>query len=151
MSVLFAYGTMRHPDVVEALTPGQRRVKEDVYVHNYVCYPVINCLYPAAIPAPASPDGAHRVVGSLIYDLDVDDMAVLDEFEDEYIAETVPVYTRDGEFITDAMFYVWKKSPKLLDTTREWVYEEDFLPFPEMRKRMIDNGLELRRMALSDM
>lgn len=150
MTSFFAYGTSQCPGVLTNLLTQNKRMKGDVYVHNYVCHPVVDCIYPAAIPAPANSKGLSRVDGVLVFDLEDDDMAVLDEFEDEYTPVTAPIYTRDGEYITDAMFYIWKQGKERLDTSRVWTYENDFAPYPELQKRMIENAAELRRMTLSD-
>lgn len=150
MASVFAYGTLRCSKVREALLSSGWSTQEDVFVHNFLSHPVLNCLYPAATHAPNTTEIPVKIRGTLITGLNEENMAILDYFEgDEYSKETVPVYSSDGELLTDAFMYIWSKPMNLTDTTRNWTFETDFEGLDALRDKYALDAVTFRRNYLS--
>lgn len=99
---LFVYGTLRDPDVLDALLgrtlPASERVAASAPGFDAVHYP--RRVYPALIATPGA-----NAPGLLLHNLAVSELAILDAFEgDEYRRATIAVQAPSG--IVDADVYL---------------------------------------------
>jgi gamma-glutamylcyclotransferase (GGCT)/AIG2-like uncharacterized protein YtfP len=99
---LFVYGTLRDPDVLDALLgrtlPASERVDATAPGFHAVHYP--QRVYPALIAAPGG-----NTPGLLLHNLTANELAILDAFEgDEYRRATITVLTPSG--MVDADVYL---------------------------------------------
>lgn len=115
MISLFAYGTLRAPELLAAVL-GHPAKSVDAVARGYrtVYYP--GRTYPALIAAPG------RVArGALVADLTADDLRLLDQFEgDEYERRTIKV--RVESRLTSAEVY-WPLAD-IAATAPQWHYDE---------------------------
>ena len=121
---LFVYGTLMAPQVMQTLV-GRLPVCRPATLPGYSRHPVVNCVFPGIIVASDMiPQGGQTAVQGLLYsDLTVDEMAVLDWFEDnEYTRHDVTVLLEEDEEQTTQV-YVWTNPLKELDLSQPWDYE----------------------------
>lgn len=108
-------------------------------------HPVTHGSYPAAV---RSHDSDSVVPGTLIYDVNAADMAILDLFEDEYVHEEVPVYSSPDSEPIAAKMYLWNSNESLLDRGRVWSYQDDFEAHQEKSASFRSGAAQFRQQAL---
>lgn len=146
MTTIFSYGTLRCPQVRQALLLRNPEVMEGVIVKGFKIHPVTNNAYPGVVE---SSDPNDIVNGTLIYGITEPEMGILDLFEDEYVKKQISVHSILDSPPTFATIYVWNESHDRLDMTREWSFENDYLSQEEGKQRFVDNAVEFRGLALS--
>jgi gamma-glutamylcyclotransferase (GGCT)/AIG2-like uncharacterized protein YtfP len=149
MTTIFAYGTLRSALVRKALLERDHPTQEGVFVKGFEILPVSHGKYPAVIKSTKMSENDVIVVGTLIFDVTSDEMAILDLFEDEYIHQKVFVNYNNTNDLIEATMYLWNASESQLDKTRLWSYEIDFEAHEEHRQVFIANTIEFRCLALS--
>lgn len=146
MLPIFAYGTLRSQEVRQALLNKSLAHVEGVHAVGFSIHPVLHGSYPAVVKSEIP---QAFVVGTLLYDVSPEDITFLDPFEDEYVRETVQIHNNaDGSIVT-AQLYVWNKDRSLLDESRVWSYEEDFVKQEERRKAFVASTAAFREQLLS--
>ena len=92
MTLVFTYGTLEIPEVMETVT-GQAFASREATAKDFVRYLIQNCVYPGMIPAKG-----ETTSGRLYDGVDSRTLHILDEFEDEvYSRQLITVQTQEGE------------------------------------------------------
>ncbi|KAI3435498.1 hypothetical protein D9Q98_001564 [Chlorella vulgaris] len=111
MTVLFVYGTLMFPEVLKALLAGRVPRHAPAQINGFQRYRIKNQVFPGTVKAAQS-----QVQGLCLFDLQQDELQVLDEFEgDEYYKEEVEAQLLDGG-TTTATVYLWQ------DSLRSYLY-----------------------------
>jgi gamma-glutamylcyclotransferase (GGCT)/AIG2-like uncharacterized protein YtfP len=124
----------------------QITIQEDVFVTGYKIHPVLLGLYPAVLESSSQDDIVH---GTLLLGVKTEEMAILDLFEDEYERLQVIVYSAHGIDPQPAVAYVWNQSEELVDKSRAWNFEDDYLGQEDRRLKFIDSAAIFRDVALT--
>ena len=148
MTPIFVYGTLRSSAVRHALLNKSTRAQDGVFVRGFKSLSVAGCVYPGIISTQSTSENDDIVHGSLIYDLNEEDMAILALFEDEYRLEDVMVYSDVGSDPVRAKLYLWNLSIDRLDMNQPWNYETSFLAVAGLEKQFAANAAAFRQQAL---
>lgn len=130
MSTCFVYGTLMFPEVLKALT-GRVLHSEPAVIHNYRRYAIKNQVFPATVPSSTSAD---TVTGLVLFDLQPQDLEILDAFEgDEYYKVPIKATLLQQKSTTESatiqstitkevetFVYIWQKSLMHLLLPKGW-------------------------------
>ena len=114
MSLLFAYGTLAIPEVMEAVT-GQVFASREATAHDFIRYLIRDRIYPGMTPAKGA-----TASGQLYFGVGPATLKLLDEFEDEvYTRKLIPAQTQEGETF-EAYSYIVTSEYRRILTSRPW-------------------------------
>ncbi len=114
MALVFTYGTLEIPEVMETVT-GQAFASREATAKDFVRYLIQNCVYPGMIPAKG-----ETTSGRLYDGVDSRTLHILDEFEDEvYSRQLLTVQTQEGEWF-EAFSYIIPLEHRGILTSQSW-------------------------------
>ncbi len=118
MNNLFAYGTLRLPEVIEALL-GKKLESEPFQVTNFIRKTMRGQIYPGVIHSKGA-----IVDGSLYVGIDDYSMHVLDTFEDEVYERQLISVNSSINGIVEAKIYVVPETHVSILGENDWNIEE---------------------------
>uniref|UniRef100_A0A0G4I1X1 Putative gamma-glutamylcyclotransferase n=1 Tax=Chromera velia CCMP2878 TaxID=1169474 RepID=A0A0G4I1X1_9ALVE len=130
-ALVFVYGSLMHPQVVQTLL-GRQPDEKSATLTGYSRHPLKECVYPGITKVDekegGSSDGSNsssRVVGKVL-SVDMErELPIFDAFEDdEYKRETLDVELDDGSLVS-AFVYVWTVKEALV-FQEKWEMDEEF-------------------------
>ena len=114
MALVFTYGTLEIPEVMETVT-GQAFASREASAKDFVRYLIQDCVYPGMIPAKG-----ETTSGRLYDGVDSRTLHILDEFENEvYGRELITVQTQEGERFK-AFSYIIPLEHRGILTSQSW-------------------------------
>ena len=114
MPNLFTYGTLEIPEVMQAVT-GCTFVSIEATAHGFARFLLQGRIYPGMIP-----NSKEATCGRLYFDVDLNALKVLDEFEDEvYRRQLISLQTQDGKSF-EAFSYVIAVEDRGRLTSQPW-------------------------------
>ena len=121
---LFVYGTLTAPEVMKALV-GRLPPFRSARLDGFTRHPVVGFVFPGIIPVKDETATPRPVQGLLYTDLTVDELEILDWFEDvEYTRSVVQVKDDETNELCDTQVYVWINPLEELDLTQDWDYDQ---------------------------
>lgn len=111
---LFAYGTLRHPDIITAVI-GREPEREEVDLKGFVRFRIKNADFPGIFPRDN-----ERIDGTCFYDITSRELKQLDTYEsDLYVRQQVSISHRDGN-TSIAYAYVLPPEHESVCTDESW-------------------------------
>ncbi len=125
MPLVFTYGTLEIPEVMQAVT-GQVFASREATAKDFVRYLIQDCVYPGMISAKG-----ETTSGRLYDGVDSRTLYILDDFEDEvYRRESITVHTQEGEHV-EVYSYIIPLEHRDILTSQPWCRDyfiDHFLP-----------------------
>jgi len=119
---LFAYGTLRHPDIITYVI-GRIPESEEVKLKDFVRYRIKGADFPGIFPREG-----EQVDGTLFTGISSDELLQLDDYEsDLYVRQKVEVIHLDGS-LSLAYAYILPPENESVCTEEPWDLTSYYLP-----------------------